>query len=83
MEGSTKTISVNVYERNPKARSACLDEYGYCCQVCDFEREYGYIGKGIHSCSSFTADCRHWRRIPIRPNQRFKARLPKLPCNAA
>lgn len=48
-EGATKTIRVNVYERCPKARKACLDEYGYLCKVCnfDFEKVYGKLGKGF------------------------------------
>lgn len=46
-EGATKTIRVNAYERCPKARKACLDEYGYLCKVCnfDFEKVYGNLGK--------------------------------------
>lgn len=47
IEGATKTISVNTYERNPQARAACLAAHGYNCVVCgfDFENEYGEIGK--------------------------------------
>lgn len=51
IEGATKTISVNVYERNPQARNACLAAYGHSCSVCgfDFEKAFGEIGKGyIH-----------------------------------
>lgn len=46
-EGSTKKISVNIYERNPVARSKCLEHYGYSCVICDFNFEitYGNIGK--------------------------------------
>lgn len=46
-EGATKTIHVNVYERNQKARTACIDTHGCACVVCgfDFEVEYGEIGK--------------------------------------
>ncbi|WGL16801.1 DUF3427 domain-containing protein [Microbulbifer bruguierae] len=49
IEGSTKTISINVYERNPQARKDCLKAHGTTCSVCsfDFEREYGEIGKGF------------------------------------
>lgn len=37
------------YERNPKAREACLKHYGYKCSVCgfDFEKEYGELGRGF------------------------------------
>lgn len=51
IEGSTKTISVNIYERSPQARRACLAVHGHTCAVCgfDFEKEFGEIGKGyIH-----------------------------------
>ena len=46
-EGKRKTISVNVYERNPIARKQCMDYYGVQCQVCDldFETTYGEVGK--------------------------------------
>ncbi|MFC7514073.1 HNH endonuclease [Herbaspirillum sp. GCM10030257] len=48
-EGATKTISVNVYERNPNARKACIKKYGCKCTVCgfDFEKKYGAIGEGF------------------------------------
>ncbi|HEU4324037.1 MAG TPA: DUF3427 domain-containing protein [Roseiflexaceae bacterium] len=46
IEGATKQISVNIYERNLVARKRCLDHYGYSCLVCDFDfgRYYGEIG---------------------------------------
>ncbi|WP_374029382.1 DUF3427 domain-containing protein [Bdellovibrio bacteriovorus] len=50
-EGSSKTISVNTYERDRFARSRCLSYYGYNCVVCDFnfEKFYGELGIGyIH-----------------------------------
>ena len=50
-EGASKTVSVNVYERNPDARAKCIDHYGYKCAVCsfDFKDVYGSIGeKFIH-----------------------------------
>lgn len=50
MEGSTMTVSVNVYERNPKARMECIKYYkGYTCQVCgfDFKKFYGDIGESF------------------------------------
>ena len=48
-EGATKTISVNIYERNPQARKACLDIHGCSCSACglNFQDEYGEIGKGF------------------------------------
>lgn len=48
-EGSTKSIRVNIYERNPLARKKCLEHFGAKCIVCefDFEKKYGEIGKGF------------------------------------
>jgi predicted HNH restriction endonuclease len=45
-EGATKTISVNSYERNAKARLACVAHYGWLCQAChiNFQDVYGDIG---------------------------------------
>lgn len=46
-EGAKKHITVNAYERDPKARRACLKRHGYSCAVCNmnFEVVYGDIGK--------------------------------------
>jgi hypothetical protein len=48
-EGALRTVTVNAYERNPKARSACIDHYGAICQVCrlNFVERYGEIGEGF------------------------------------
>lgn len=48
-EGATKTISVNIYERNPQARKMCIDAYGVTCAVCgfNFADAYGEIGEGF------------------------------------
>ena len=35
-EGTTKQISVNVYERNPQARAICIQFHGHNCSVCNF-----------------------------------------------
>lgn len=47
-EGSIKIIEVNSYERNPRARLACLRYHGYTCTVCgmDFGSVYGDFAKG-------------------------------------
>ena len=46
-EGASSEISINAYERNPKARMKCIEHFGYECQVCgfDFENNYGQLGK--------------------------------------
>ena len=48
-EGEEKTFTLNKYERNRKAREACLAAHGTACAVCgiDFGKEYGpeFAGK--------------------------------------
>ena len=46
-EGIKTTVFVNRYERNPKARTKCIEHYGVQCRACgtDFEKAYGGIGK--------------------------------------
>lgn len=49
LEGEAETITSTKYERNPKARAACLAAHGTSCSVCgiDFEKTYGpeFAGK--------------------------------------
>jgi len=47
IEGAKKEVTVNAYERNPKARRQCIKHFGWVCQCCglDFEKFYGEIGK--------------------------------------
>ena len=49
VEGARRKVTVNAYERNPKARQECLKEHGYKCAVCEmsFEEYYGDIGRGF------------------------------------
>ncbi len=46
-EGALSRIEVNRYERDSRARRACLNRWGYRCAVCEFsfEERYGPIGK--------------------------------------
>jgi 5-methylcytosine-specific restriction protein A len=48
-ESSAVRVEVNRYERNPQARTACLDRWGHRCVVCDldFEERYGALGRGF------------------------------------
>lgn len=48
-EGARKTVTVNIYERDPTARKRCLDRWGCSCTVCGFafEERYGDLGKGF------------------------------------
>jgi hypothetical protein len=45
-EGSSKTITVNAYERSRKARTKCIEHYGWNCAVCDYNMAelYGELG---------------------------------------
>lgn len=50
-EGIKKTVTVNTYERNPKARIQCIKHWKPICSACgfDFSLTYGDIGIGyIH-----------------------------------
>jgi 5-methylcytosine-specific restriction protein A len=46
-EGAIRKISVDAYERDPRARQSCVLQHGYCCAICgfDFETAYGEVGK--------------------------------------
>jgi hypothetical protein len=46
-EGIKRTVTVNSYERNKKARQNCISHWKAYCRVCglDFEKVYGEIGK--------------------------------------
>ncbi|MGE0558015.1 MAG: HNH endonuclease [Burkholderiales bacterium] len=48
-EGVSRTVAVNAYERDPRARKACIAHYGAICCVCgfDFGRTYGELGNGF------------------------------------
>jgi len=50
-EGAITTIAVNRYERDARARKACIAHHGATCAACDFDfaTTYGRLGKGyIH-----------------------------------
>jgi hypothetical protein len=51
IEGAKKRITVNAYERDPAARSLCLQHWGYACIACGYRLSdiYGELGEGyIH-----------------------------------
>jgi hypothetical protein len=45
-DGALKRVTVNVYERNPRARKVCLKHWGHKCRVCQmsFLMRYGPLG---------------------------------------
>lgn len=71
IEGANKTIIVNSYERNSKARLLCVKNYGVKCQVCsfDFENTYGEIGKDfihVHHLTSIAEIGQEYEIDPVR-----------------
>lgn len=48
-EGTPNQVKITKYERNPHARTTCIDYYGLSCSVCgfNFEIKYGELGKGF------------------------------------
>ncbi|MDQ6631942.1 MAG: HNH endonuclease [Verrucomicrobiota bacterium] len=48
-EGARFTVTINAYERNPKARAACIAHHGHVCAVCGFNfgRIFGTLGEGF------------------------------------
>ncbi|SDC10151.1 HNH endonuclease [Acinetobacter boissieri] len=48
-EGAKQIVQVNRYERNPEARSKCIQHYGLSCQICkmEFAKTYGAFAQGF------------------------------------
>lgn len=48
-EGAMRKITVNAYERDPKARQKCIDYYGLSCSICSFNfgETFGTLGEGF------------------------------------
>ncbi|GAK12354.1 DUF3427 domain-containing protein [Geomicrobium sp. JCM 19039] len=70
LEGSTKTITVNIYERNLVARKKCIEYYGSTCTICefDFKRKYGAIGEDfihIHHLKELSKIKKEYKLNPI------------------
>jgi len=79
IEGALKTTVVNGYERESKARAACLKYHGYNCVVCDmsFAEEYRAIGLNfihVHHLYPLAAKKREYKidpkrhLVPVCPN---------------
>ena len=71
VEGAVSTVFVNKYERDAKARRACIDHHQAVCKVCgiDFGKRYGAIGKGfihVHHLNPIaTSQGREYKIDPI------------------
>jgi len=48
-EGASHAILINAYERDPRARQACINHWGTACVACgfDFGQKYGELGQGF------------------------------------
>lgn len=70
-EGAKRTITVNAYERNSKARELCIKHYGTACIICgfDFEMKFGEHGKGfihVHHLTPLAEIGEHYEVDPIK-----------------
>jgi 5-methylcytosine-specific restriction protein A len=70
-EGTTKKVPVNKYERNSKARKACIQHYGLNCRVCgfNFETIFGEIGVGyihVHHLTPLSKISKKYKLDPIK-----------------
>jgi 5-methylcytosine-specific restriction protein A len=71
MEGAPRQVEQTDYERNPKARRACIEHYGYRCYACgfDFEAFYGAMGRGfihVHHLEQLSKKGRRHEVDPVR-----------------
>ena len=69
-EGASTKIAINAYERNPKARAACLAHHGTTCAVCDLDLKtvYGPLGDGyihVHHLRDLASIGKRYKVDPI------------------
>jgi len=94
VEGATTQIQVNSYERDPKARDACIAHYGCYCQACgfDFGKVYCERGAGfihVHHIIQLSDICKAYRvnpssdLVPVCPNCHAMLHKRKPPFNVA
>lgn len=70
IEGARKQVKVNAFERNSRARKACVNHYGCRCVACgvSFEEKYGEIGKGfihVHHLKPLSLTVAEYQLDPI------------------
>lgn len=70
-EGAARTVTINAYERSPKARARCIEHWGAICAICgfDFGRVYGPEFSGfihVHHVVPLSNIRRSYRLNPIR-----------------
>ena len=69
-EGAVRRVAVNRYERDRRARAACIAHHGTTCAVCgfDFEKRYGKLGRGfihVHHLAELSSVGSDYRVDPI------------------
>ena len=82
-EGAKLRVSVNRYERSPKARKQCIDHYGAKCCICDFSFEdtYGDVAEGfIHVHHVEPVSARKGKRYKVDPIKNLRPVCPN--CHA-
>ncbi len=70
VEGAARSVLVNAYERNRRARERCLRRYGRSCAACgfDFEARYGESAAGyiqVHHIVPIARIGKEYRLNPI------------------
>jgi len=70
-EGAKRSVTVNAYERNAKARLACIEQHGASCMVCgfDFAATYGEEFAGFIHVHHVTPLAKVTRRYKIDPTK--------------
>ena len=71
IEGAIKKVQVNKFERDPKARAACISHYKPICQVCNFSflNKYGQLGNDfihVHHVVPISTIGKQYKLDPIK-----------------
>jgi 5-methylcytosine-specific restriction protein A len=71
VEGATRTVTVNVYERDPAARRACIAHHGTHCSACsvDLGEVYGELGQGfihVHHVKELSSIGKEYEVDPVK-----------------
>jgi hypothetical protein len=94
IEGTPKTVSITLYERNPLARQQCIAHYGTDCHACGFSfgATYGETADGyihVHHLNPLSSTRGEGAVDPIKdlrpicPNCHAVAHLQNLPLSIA
>ena len=70
-EGAVQRVPMNRYERDPRARAACIAHHGTTCSACgfDFEATYGELGRGyihVHHVKDLSTLGKRYRVDPVK-----------------